>query len=300
MKTPDLFKEYIWLVNTIHKAGRISLADINEKWKHTEMSGGMEISRSTFNRHKDAIEEIFDIIIDCDRKDGNRYYISNEDVLHQDTVQNWMLSTLSVNNLVSESMSLQHRILLESIPVDGDLLRQIIDAMRTNHRINIIYKRYGASASNTFDISPYCIKLFRQRWYVLGGFENGNAGVFSFDRIEYLKILKETFKLPKSFDAADYFSECYGIVAGDGTKAERIVIRAYGNEKYYLQDLPLHHSQRELAEKDDYTDFELYLRPTSDFKAHLLSRGRWQKVLEPTWLADEIRQWHEEAVEIYK
>lgn len=66
MKTPELFKEYIWLINTIYQAGKISFADINEKWLRTEMSGGVEIARTTFNRHKDAIEDIFGIIIDCE------------------------------------------------------------------------------------------------------------------------------------------------------------------------------------------------------------------------------------------
>ena len=70
MRTPTLFKEYIWLVNTIHRAGRISFAELNEKWQRTEMSEGIPLSRTTFNRHKDAIEEIFGIYIDCDRRDG--------------------------------------------------------------------------------------------------------------------------------------------------------------------------------------------------------------------------------------
>ncbi len=46
MTTPLLFKEYIWLVNTIHDAGGITLKEINEKWTATEMSGGVELSRS--------------------------------------------------------------------------------------------------------------------------------------------------------------------------------------------------------------------------------------------------------------
>ena len=71
MKIPVLFKEYIWLVNTIYQAGKISFAKINEKWLRTEMSGGVEIARTTFNRHKDAIEDIFGIIIDCDKKMGS-------------------------------------------------------------------------------------------------------------------------------------------------------------------------------------------------------------------------------------
>ena len=68
MTVPSLFKEYIWLVNTIKRARRITFAEIQEKWLDTEMSGGVEFARSTFNRHKDAIQDIFGIYIDCDRK----------------------------------------------------------------------------------------------------------------------------------------------------------------------------------------------------------------------------------------
>ena len=47
MTTPTLFKEYIWLVNTIYRAGRISLSDINKKWIRTEMSEGVEMAPTT-------------------------------------------------------------------------------------------------------------------------------------------------------------------------------------------------------------------------------------------------------------
>ena len=124
MTAPALFKEYIWLVNTIHHAGRISLRDINKKWMRTEMSGGVELARTTFNRHKEAIEDIFGIFIDCNRRDGYRYYIGNENALREDSVQNWMLSTLTVNNIIGESLNLQHRIVLENIPSDGEYLVQ--------------------------------------------------------------------------------------------------------------------------------------------------------------------------------
>ena len=106
MTTLTLFKEYIWLVNTIYNAKKISLKEINEKWLNTEMSRGVELSRTTFYRHKCAIEDIFGVYIDCDRQDGNKYYIGNRGVLHKESVQNWMLSTLSVSNMVGESSSL--------------------------------------------------------------------------------------------------------------------------------------------------------------------------------------------------
>ena len=49
MTTPTLFKEHIWLVNTIHQARNITLNDINRKWLKTEMSGGVELARSGIN-----------------------------------------------------------------------------------------------------------------------------------------------------------------------------------------------------------------------------------------------------------
>ena len=301
MTIPTLFKQYIWLVNTIYRAKRITLAEINERWQRTEMSEGMPLSRTTFNRHKDAIEDIFGIYIDCDRKDGYRYYIGNEEVLHENSVQNWMLSTLTVNNLISESMSIQNRIVLENIPSEGEHLESVIAAMKANKWIEIRYRRYQSPEARTFLLSPYCIKLFRQRWYLLGRFTDGGFAMFSFDRMEDLRMTDESFKMDKNFDANAFFGECYGVVIGDGSQPERIVLRAFGRERYYLRDLPLHHTQKELQSSDehDFADFELNLRPTMDFKGQLLSRGAWLKVLEPQWLADEIREWHADSVKIY-
>ena len=122
MKIPALFKEYIWLVRTIYRARRISLVELNERWVETDMSGGVEMARTTFNRHKDAIQDIFGIYIECDRRDGYRYYIGNPEVLEDDSVQNWMLSTLSLSNVISESLSLKERIMADQVLVDEQLL----------------------------------------------------------------------------------------------------------------------------------------------------------------------------------
>ena len=290
------------MVNTINRAKRITFVEINEKWLRTEMSEGNPLSRTTFNRHKDAIEDIFGIYIDCDRRDGYRYFIGNEEVLRENTVQNWMLSTLTVNNLITESMSLQHRIVLENIPSEGVYLERVIQAMKEGRRIIIRYRRYQASEARTFTLSPYCIKLFRQRWYLLGRFDDGGFAMFSFDRMVNITVAEETFKMDRDFDASEFFGECYGVVIGDGSQPVRVVLRAFGMERYYLRDLPLHHTQKEIqtAEEQDFADFELNLRPTTDFKGQLMSRGAWLKVLEPQWLADEMRQWHEDAAKIYE
>lgn len=106
---------------------------------------------------KDAIEDIFGIYIDCDRQNGYQYYIGNDYVLREDSVQNWMLSTLSVNNIISESLSLQDRILLQPVPSEGNYLRMAIEAMKKGVRIEVDYMKYGTDTPNHLNFEPYCI-----------------------------------------------------------------------------------------------------------------------------------------------
>lgn len=91
MKLSDIFKQYIWLADTIYRAGNITLQELNDRWVKTEMSGGLPMNRITFNRHRISIEEIFGLCIECKRKGGYVYYIDNAEVLKGNSVQNGYL-----------------------------------------------------------------------------------------------------------------------------------------------------------------------------------------------------------------
>ena len=298
-------------MNTIRKAGDdgITFAEINEKWLETELSEGVELARSTFNRHKDSIEDIFGLIIDCNRMNGYRYFISNEEVLGEDSIQNWMLNTLTVNNIIGEALTLQDRILLQPAPVEGDYLKMVIEAMKKSIKLAVDYRKYGDDEPRHLTFEPYCIKLFRQRWYILGHFHRNAIadrpevdyfGVFSFDRILNMSLTDDKFQMDPSFNAQAYFEECFGVLVNDETVARRIVIRVFGDERFYVRDLPIHKSQREIGQGEDYTDFELFMRPTIDLSTHFVSRSFLIKVLEPQWLADEIHHMHMQAVLMYE
>ena len=303
MKTYTLFQQYIWLVNVIHRFGKLSLEEINRKWVDTEMSEGIPIARSTFNRHRDAILDIFGIIIECDKNDGFRYYIYNEEVLGEDTIQNWMFSTMSVSGLLSENRRVHDRILLEAIPSAGDNLHKFIDAMKRGVRVRISYQRYGTDASKTsMKLDPYFVKLFNKRWYALVKLPEPTAYLFAlaFDRILSIEVTDEKFEYEKDFDPAGWFRDCYGIVRDEEVPVQRVVIRAFGKEANYLRDLPLHHSQKEIETGAEFSDFELTLRPTADFFSPLLARGAAIKVLEPANLAEDIKQLHKAALDLYQ
>lgn len=63
--TTVLFNRYVWLVDTIYRAGRITFEEINERWLHSSLNDTEEdLPLKTFHNHKNAIQQMFDINIE--------------------------------------------------------------------------------------------------------------------------------------------------------------------------------------------------------------------------------------------
>lgn len=296
------FQKYIWLIDTIRRAGKISLEEISDRWeRNKDLSDYRPLSRSTFNRWKDAIFSQFGIIISCQRAGGYLYYIENPEDIDEDELKKWMLDSFAVSNLISENFSLKDRILVNSIPSAHNHLAALLEAMRENHAVTITYCRFNRTESHKFAIEPYCVKLFEDRWYVLArNVQYDDLRIYGLDRIADLEVTADTFRLPKDFSASDYFSNYYGIVTDKGMKPQRIVIRAYGSHIPYIKSLPLHHSQRLLEDNGEYADFEFFLTPTYDFVMRLLHVGAMMEVISPETLRKTMKGWVSDMYNLYK
>ena len=290
MKIADIFKQYIWITDTLYRTGGLTFQELNERWMKTEMSGGLPIPRTTFIRHKEDIENMFGICIECQRKGGYFYYIENNDFMRNNHLQEWMLDSLSISSMLMESSSLQDRIVLENIPMGKQYLQPIINAMKQDHKLLMTYHKFGQQESYTITIEPYAIKVFKQRWYLVAmNPKRETPSIYALDRIEHLEETEETFQFPTDFDTEAFFRDCYGVLSGTGDKAQHIVIRAFAPYMNYLRTLPLHHSQKEVQSTPEYADFEFYLRPTFDFRQELLAQGHDVEVLHPAPFREEMK-----------
>lgn len=295
--------KYVWVVKTLYKAGHqgISLADLNEKWLDTEYSRNQPIPRQTFNRWKNELVELFGVLIECKRVGGHRYYIANPDVLAEEGLSSWLLDTYTTVGTLSNRMGLKDRILVEEIPSSHDFLEDIIEAMQHNNVLHITYQGFDKDKSDSFDIEPYCVKLFQRRWYLLARSPYYNKILlYGVDRIMELTATDKLFKLPDDFDAHQYFSTFFGIVLDESVPVQRIVLRANCYHKHYMRTLPLHQSQRELCDDGDTADFELRLRPTYDFCMELLRIGNMVEVIEPKSMRKVMHDWVKNMWNLYK
>lgn len=295
-------QKYIWLIDTIRRAGKISLEEISGRWeRNKDLSDYKPLSRATFNRWKDAIFSQFGIIISCQRAGGYLYYIENPEDIDEDELKKWMLDSFAVSNLISENLSLKDRILVTQIPSARNHLATLLEAMKENRVVTITYCGFNKSQSHSFPVEPYCVKLFDNRWYVLAhNVRFNDCRIYGLDRIERLEVTDETFKLPEDFSASEYFSDYFGIVIDKDIRPQRIVIRAYDEHIPYMKSLPLHRSQRLLEENDGYADFELFLAPTYDFVMGLLHVGTMMEVMSPASLRKTMKEWVSEMYEMYE
>jgi hypothetical protein len=282
----SLFNRYVWLAETVYnsKSG-ITLEEINGRWVRTDMSGGNPIPQRTFHRYRREIEELFDVSIEC-RKSSNTYYIDNVDDIKDGGLRRWLLSTFAVNNLINESHRLKNRIQFEHIPSGQQYLTSIIEAMRDNRKVAVTYQSYWSEPA-TFELEPYFVKVFKQRWYVIG--KSDRVRIYALDRIQHLEAATETFVLPDGFDPEAFFFNSYGIMADEDIPVERVVIRVAIDQARYIRALPLHHSQKETEATDHCAIFEYLIKPTYDFRQELLSHGADVEVVSPGWFRKEMK-----------
>lgn len=298
----SLILKYIWVVKTIHRAGRITLKELNEKWRsNVDLSRGEDLPRQTFDRWKGGILDLFGILIDCEQRGGYHYYIANPKELSEGKLRTWLLNTYGTAETLSSNLSIHDRILTENIPSSQDHLSTVLEAMKSNNMLHITFKAFTMKEPKRFLVEPYCVKMSAQRWYMLArNTEHKNLRLYSLDRIEAVEISNTRFVLPDDFNAKDYFAEFFGIVLDESVPLQTIILRADKYHQNYMRTLPLHPTQREIFACDDYADFELKLRPTYDFYMKLMSFGNMIKVLEPKNLQEEICKWLENTIEMYR
>ena len=280
----NFFKRYIWLVDLLSRRKYISLQDISDEWRKSPLNDThAPLSERTFFNHRDAIFDIFGIEIKNDRSLG--FYIASSDMDGDSTAQ-WMLHTLCLNNVLQENADMKNRILVEKAPSSEKHLTEVISAMRAGKVISLTYQSFYHREPSTFNVWPYCVKYFRQRWYMLGDSDLG-LRLYSLDRFVDMEELDQTFEIPEEFDAEEFFNKYFGVCLEDNPVVD-VVLKVEASQAKYFRSLPKHSSQKETDPIDGWPVFTYRLVPTYDFKQEILSYGADVEVLAPESLRKEM------------
>jgi hypothetical protein len=76
---PTLIAKYVWVIDTIYRAGKISFKELNRRWvRDEEISQGKELAKRTFDNWRYAIGDLFKLDIGNENCGEYCYYIENE------------------------------------------------------------------------------------------------------------------------------------------------------------------------------------------------------------------------------
>lgn len=274
---------YIWMVSTLAR-GPLSREELDRKWARASVNNykSDSIPESTFHRWRKLVEELFGITIRCNT--FHEYYIEEATDIRNTDLHRRLLNLMSVNNILKDSDELRSQILFEPVPGGEEFLSPIIEGMRDKRAIEMTYQGFQSPAPSTFIVEPYCLKMFKQRWYMLARSPHiDELRVYALDRIHAIEPTKQKYVIADDCSAEQYFRHAYGVTVLK-EEPERVTISISETQAPYLRTLPLHPSQKEIEPLNGYPTFTYYLYPVEEFQRELFAYGSDLEVHEPEWL----------------
>lgn len=180
------------------------------------------------------------------------------------------------------------------VSTDTRWLEILLKSILEKQLVQIIYKGFNRPESN-HQFSPYLLKEYRNRWYVIGHSERAqNTIVLALDRIQKVDEAKGEYVSNEDFNAGEYFKYSIGITQIHGVKPREILLSFTPEQSQYVLSQPLHHSQEVVRSDEKEVVIRLFVYLSQELLMLILSYGAGVKVLEPA----ELRRQVEETVSL--
>lgn len=298
------------LVSILSSRPNSSKQDIlNYFYDHHEL----ELSSRTLERDFKILETDFHIGVNYDRG-ANGYSLKDEDK-GQITAFLEFAGRVYLADLFKKGFKdfqdLQKSVKLEDHSgFEGiNNLEPVFLAIRQKRNIRFIHENYLRGTRKDYSITPFQIREYQGRWYVVGvPIQEGETILdakhiqsFGLARIARLRITHPSTLLIGDFEHQLLkFSQIVGLNYDENDSRELIEIAATPNQFKYLQSLPLHPSQRKTGElPDGRVTFNLHLIPNYELKMQLLKFGPEIEVLSPAFLREQIKNSLAESLSNY-
>ncbi len=278
-------KELIAVVDIFRDHGSLTMKEFNEIWNGRVESKTCDVNRKTFARYLSDISDMFGIRIECGKR--YKYKITNEDIFDGNTTGIWLYRTFTDISNLMDGMAVSDRIVADRKARGWEWMRTVIVAMKRNRMIALKYRRFKGKQYIHMG-APYCLKEYQNTWYVALK-KPDIILTLALDRVEEIELTDEEFVMDPDFDSDEFYRNYFGVYTDERLKPERVVLRVYADEGYYMMSNPWHHSQRLIAGGEHYQDFEFKICLTRDFIGKIISRQDRVEVMAPAHFREEIK-----------
>ena len=182
-------------------------------------------------------------------------------------------------------------------------IRPLFEHITGKQVIKISYHPFTAREPRIWVVSPYILKEYRNRWFLLGKVKGkDDLRIMALDRIESIGLTYgETFEMLPDFHPEAFFDDVIGVTKSLRDKPSEILFKMIGEQAQYVLTKPLHSSQRivERHKKDRSITFAMKVVINYELERLLLGYGENIQVLQPPTLAKRLRDIHQQAANLY-
>ncbi|MCC8175048.1 MAG: WYL domain-containing protein [Bacteroidales bacterium] len=172
-------------------------------------------------------------------------------------------------------------------------LSTLYDLIRDQKPIVVSYQSFRQRTPGDIQLSPYLLKEFNNRWFVIGHPWNGKAVMtLALDRICAVREDKDNPYVPNTFfRASEYIGQMVGVTRDPSTRPRHVTLWVDAETLPYMITKPLHGSQM-LTEKRPDGSGILHLEVILNFELErlLLGFAEHLEVLAPRELRHRVSQ----------
>lgn len=180
-------------------------------------------------------------------------------------------------------LSFEENLYLTGREYIGDIYNAIV-----NHKVlKIVYKPFKADEKLSFEIHPYHLKQFNNRWFLFGlNNEYKNLTNLALDRIQSITGSKLKYIHNNDIDFSEYFEDVIGVSVDDDKQPEKVAIKVNEELLPYIASKPIHGSQKIKRNDSGEIFVELELQLNYELESLIFSFADKLEVLKP----DELRE----------
>lgn len=178
-------------------------------------------------------------------------------------------------------------------------LGPLLEAIRHHKTIRIRYQKFSDDHIKEYELQPYLLKEYDNRWYLIGKEVNQNKfRTYGLERIQEMALAERSFKPDPEFSANRFFQHSIGIteIAESPVKIE---LRFQPTAGKYILSQPIHASQHLVREDNASVVIGLHVLLTQELFNLILQFGDQVEVLKPARLRTMIKERLMRALERY-
>ncbi|MFT4679446.1 MAG: putative DNA-binding transcriptional regulator YafY, partial [Flavobacteriales bacterium] len=119
------------------------------------------------------------------------------------------------------------------------ILQRLCSAVGDQHEVSFCYQKFNRTQPGTYNLAPYLLKEYRNRWYLIGcNTEKNTMQTYGLDRMSQLEVSSKKFTVQEKFNSDTFFKHSIGITQLSA-EPQKVILDLSPVQAAYIKSQPI-------------------------------------------------------------